>query len=1133
MSAPSPRTSAEHRLISRRSLFAAGVGSLSVIALASSPLLGPNRAFAQGASGISFCDVLESDWFFDDVMSVAYAGIMTGYTNPDGSPSGLFGPNDHLRREDLACIIHRLLTADDGEATDDNDAQDTLEPNDTPFADVADEQYYTAAINWCYLNGIMTGYATGDGATSTAFGVGRNITRAEFAVTLHRMYGEVDAEADLAGFSDVSEIPSWALSGVMWCVDQGVVTGNDGRLLPNEEATRAEVAAMLTRFITYVGLPVTEGASAVLGATKLAYGFESDIPYADTITTDMIELGGGFASWTVVSLERESDTLVSLELAGGSPVTEDGGTILFKKGSFENGRASSMAVLSGRAAEPFLVNADASDGQGYVGGAFVIPVNIDVALFSARVSPSDFSCPADSSISIDRVELIDGNRALLTMTVPGTTPEEQFAVLDTALTEGGISVASHATNSDDLLCASHAVAAAAQSLDGDFPYGTSALEYVKATIDASIVALTGVLNSDGGVSCTAQVTLEAIDGGTIDLTTIDSADIEVVNSLRDDAPVIDPGSLSIIDASTFTFTHTVSAARAVSTSPESALTQQAIDQNIASLTSLFAGCRLNLARGIRNAWGIDQPVSNLRLGIRSGNAISMQATDRVTTEKALEATKETLTCIGEFVSAIISISDGKLDGVGDLISGVGSIFGIAASIYGAADHELYTIDEVMEKLMDVDSSIDAVSAQVGSIDRKLEAIESRLEYLVSMDTFTNLCQKVYGAGKDGLMPHVRDCLNSINLHQAPDDLTQDMKYDDLDENTQKQLDEFFDRSTGYTNNRTHDLFMELSGYLIDTPTRANICDSYFDYIASYFNWEPETYEPRRLFISYVMDAFIFAYIADMAETTVAAHRAQVLNDSVALKRQQDRLSAILDRAPKVIEKIVGKIKDGKVTEPSSIWKRLEDYDSNHIVNLVASKDHNLFKVSKDAFFFDCPIPNLDIKTAWDKRQVDSMPTYNYNESVTLTRADLQTMMSNLSKLRSKNILNAGSLYDELRLLGSSPNGDGTRPYGTVSLNLTLPTFKGSSGKRRTRNVNNKDFQVLVSKLTKRKVSDRASVHHERSWTATVLDLKTGTSSDNQIIYKARTSYLVFKGWQITVDEYNYLAFPAAEAAKGR
>ena len=122
---------------------------------------------------------------------------------------------------------------------------------DSPFTDVENgpgTAWYYDAVLWAQQNGIVSGY--GDGT----FHPGTNITREQLAVIFYNYAKykgyDVSATSDLSGFSDAGDVSPWALDAMHWAVGSGIMGGyGDGILGPQGTATRAQVAAMLHRFI--------------------------------------------------------------------------------------------------------------------------------------------------------------------------------------------------------------------------------------------------------------------------------------------------------------------------------------------------------------------------------------------------------------------------------------------------------------------------------------------------------------------------------------------------------------------------------------------------------------------------------------------------------------------------------------------------------------------------------------------------------------------------------------------------------------------------------------------------------------------------------------------------------------------
>ena len=181
---------------------------------------------------LPFPDVTEGDWFYDDVRCAYETGLMGGVGD------NLFAPNSQTTRAQLVTILYRLA----GEP----------EPGgDSGFADVAAGTWYTDAVAWAAENGIV------NGVSDTEFAPGDDITREQLAAILYRYAAyqgyDVSQRADLSGFGDASSIRGYAQEALSWAHAQGLVLGfEDGSLRPQGTASRAQIAAVLMRFLAAV-----------------------------------------------------------------------------------------------------------------------------------------------------------------------------------------------------------------------------------------------------------------------------------------------------------------------------------------------------------------------------------------------------------------------------------------------------------------------------------------------------------------------------------------------------------------------------------------------------------------------------------------------------------------------------------------------------------------------------------------------------------------------------------------------------------------------------------------------------------------------------------------------------------------
>ena len=156
-----------------------------------------------------FDDVASSDWFADAVQYVTDKGLMSG------TGSDKFAPSATTTRAMLMTVLARYAGEDTtGGAT-----------------------WYEKGMNWAKAKGVS------DGTNPNA-----NITREQLVTMMYRYAGSPATNGSLDNFSDAASVSSYAVNAIQWAVANGIVNGSNGKLNPQDNATRAEVAAILMRF---------------------------------------------------------------------------------------------------------------------------------------------------------------------------------------------------------------------------------------------------------------------------------------------------------------------------------------------------------------------------------------------------------------------------------------------------------------------------------------------------------------------------------------------------------------------------------------------------------------------------------------------------------------------------------------------------------------------------------------------------------------------------------------------------------------------------------------------------------------------------------------------------------------------
>lgn len=177
---------------------------------------------------LPFTDVRETDWFYDDVVFAYENGLFSGTT------ATTFSPYAPMTRAMLVTVLYRL----EGEPA---------VTGRSGFSDVTIGSYYEAAVTWAADSGIV------NGTSATTFSPSENVTREQMAAILCRyaQYKRYDTtvSAALSAFSDAAAVSTYAKAPLSWAVAEKLVNGTDGKLLPRASATRAQVAAILHRFV--------------------------------------------------------------------------------------------------------------------------------------------------------------------------------------------------------------------------------------------------------------------------------------------------------------------------------------------------------------------------------------------------------------------------------------------------------------------------------------------------------------------------------------------------------------------------------------------------------------------------------------------------------------------------------------------------------------------------------------------------------------------------------------------------------------------------------------------------------------------------------------------------------------------
>ena len=198
-----------------------------------------------GTGANPFTDVSEKDWFYGDVMFVYENGLMLGTSKT------LFSPYGTATRGMMATILWRMEGS-------------PAPKGKNSFTDVEAGKWYADAITWTAENGIFAGYG------KDKFGPDDPITREQLAAIFYRYADykgyDLTVKGNLDKFKDADKITDYAKTAMQWAVGSSLVKGKSGNLLdPQGTATRAEIAAMLHRFIEKYDLVQGKAPGGLMG----------------------------------------------------------------------------------------------------------------------------------------------------------------------------------------------------------------------------------------------------------------------------------------------------------------------------------------------------------------------------------------------------------------------------------------------------------------------------------------------------------------------------------------------------------------------------------------------------------------------------------------------------------------------------------------------------------------------------------------------------------------------------------------------------------------------------------------------------------------------------------------------------
>lgn len=177
---------------------------------------------------MNFIDVQPTDWFYTMVEITFQQGFMSGVSETE------FEPYTPASRGMITTILYSFAGKPD-------------DIGENFFDDVSSSDYFASPISWAKNQGIVLG------VSETEFYPNDAITREQLATILYNYHkiiaNHTPVTTNSSTFTDNDRIEIWAVDGVNWCQEQGLMTGrDDGSFDPQATATRAEIATILSQY---------------------------------------------------------------------------------------------------------------------------------------------------------------------------------------------------------------------------------------------------------------------------------------------------------------------------------------------------------------------------------------------------------------------------------------------------------------------------------------------------------------------------------------------------------------------------------------------------------------------------------------------------------------------------------------------------------------------------------------------------------------------------------------------------------------------------------------------------------------------------------------------------------------------
>lgn len=919
-----------------------------------------------------------------------------------------------------------------------------------------------------------------------------------------------EADARAVQTADAPDGPP-AFQGVATCASPSVSVSATLVIDGAEQAAGDDATAQVD---------VDGNAAVSAQARPFAIHLASDRPFAQTLSAATVSLGGDFGGLSVASVERTADAAATVIVDGASGPAGARGYVSFAAGSFEDARLAGGASV---AVEGAVVSFDAEAGSyDKTSGSFSIPVSLENARFAEGATASDVSFD-DTAIAATGLEVLDagealpGTRAVLTVAVDGADGRARFDALAAAL------------DADDAVDLSRALEGAPSSVTVKHPAyvdGDSETSDVVSTADAvravpyGTIAATGVTAGGGAedrsLVVSNTVTLAAL-GGTINLTGEEQIVLPGQKAREEGAsgpsgPLESlPIDITAVRADGFDFTYAIPSDTVKSwydAYVESGMTEDEAEAAfLDELTLLMKGREIGLADGVvLNGYGIPQGACAVNLSdesllssVGATGQLRSDQDDVALAKTVFEALSHVISAVGYFVQ-------------GDIAQGLSQVFGLIASMLTGGSVE-YTLTDIYNELQQMKGQLTRLETSIDNIAIELHAIDKRGGF--ESDWYEVKWRMDHLNSYSGLYNAL---LKSFDAEDLPESTT----FDELSDANKQALQlykESIDAKDKLLNTTVYADTMDLGSLIVGTGTKDVVSD-YYQWIETYYNWDPETFNLKDVYLASMITSYLYGYTASMAylstveETGIAGEKASAAASKEELKAQADL----------VIKKLAGTVTEGVdengqptpvITKDnrSAYRKATEPLPGGQIRCLV---NEHTYSLSLDG---DHPLRNDIYANASFGKSVEKEDVHVYRFNGLINLAQWQQMNANLPQVRKtvgvppykengagQDMAKATSVYEEMALLGfdmSATNTNwetGERPRGQKK---PLVDWMGDEAPSNL---------VAVSDANYNKDVDTDAVRHVRTVTIDLYDLQTGTVRHGVRCSRNERVYWVGHGW---------------------